>query len=72
MPDLLNILKASVIGLLAIVVGLFLYNRLDQVPRTVLVLYPVVLTALLGMPRLLYRAWKDYQQTGTTRPSCVC
>ena len=64
-PDLLNILKASVIGLLAIVVGLFLYNRLDQVPRTVLVLYPVVLTALLGMPRLLYRAWKDYQQTGT-------
>ena len=66
-PDLLNILKASVIGLLAIVVGLFLYNRLDQVPRTVLVLYPVVLTALLGMPRLLYRAWKDYQQTGTDK-----
>src|SRR5512144_485300 len=56
-PDLLNILKASVFGLLAIVIGLFLYNRLYQVPRTVLVLYPVVLTALLGMPRLLYRAW---------------
>ena len=61
-PDLLNILKSSLFGLLAIVVGLFLYNRLDQVPRTVLVLYPVVLTALLGMPRLLYRAWKDYRQ----------
>ena len=66
-PDLLNILKASVFGLLAIVVGLFLYNRLDQVPRTVLVLYPIVLTALLGMPRLLYRAWKDYRQTGTDK-----
>jgi hypothetical protein len=31
-PDLLNILKASVFGLLALVAGLFLYNRLDQVP----------------------------------------
>jgi len=61
-PDLFNILKASLIGLLGIVLGLFLYNRLGQVPRTVLVLYPVVLTALLGMPRLLYRSWKDNQR----------
>lgn len=59
-PDLVNILKASLFGLLAIVLCLFLYNRLSTVPRTVLVLYPVVLTALLGMPRLLYRSWKDY------------
>src|SRR5690606_34058894 len=36
-------------------------NRMDQVSRTVLLLYPFVLTALLGMPRLLYRVWKDYQ-----------
>ena len=60
LPDLLNILKASLAGLLAIVLALFLYNRLDQVPRSVLVLYPIVLTALLGMPRLLYRTWKDH------------
>ncbi|MEO6137347.1 MAG: nucleoside-diphosphate sugar epimerase/dehydratase [Luteimonas sp.] len=66
-PDLLNILKACVFGLLAIVIGLFLYNRLDQIPRTVLVLYPIALTALLGMPRLLYRAWKDHQQIGTQK-----
>ncbi|MCD9026978.1 polysaccharide biosynthesis protein [Luteimonas sp. BDR2-5] len=65
-PDLLNILKAAVLGLLAIVLVLFLYNRLDQVPRSVLVLYPLMLTALLGMPRLLYRTWKDH---GTTRTS---
>ncbi len=60
-PDLINILKACVFGLLAILAALFLYNRLNLVPRTVLVLYPVVLTALLGMPRLLYRSWKDYR-----------
>ena len=61
-PDLINILKACLFGLLAIVIGLFLYNRLNLVPRTVLMLYPVVLTALLGMPRLLYRSWKDHRR----------
>jgi FlaA1/EpsC-like NDP-sugar epimerase len=60
-PDLINILKACLFGLVAISVALFLYNRMDQVSRTVLLLYPFVLTALLGMPRLLYRMWKDQQ-----------
>lgn len=58
-PDLANLLKAALVGLLCIVIGLFLYNRLQGVPRAVLVLYPLALLALLGMPRLLYRAWKD-------------
>lgn len=62
-PDLINILKACLAGLVAIFVGLFLYNRMDQVSRTVLLLYPFVLTALLGMPRLLYRVWKDHQRS---------
>ena len=60
-PDLLNILKASIVGVLAIMLVLFSYQRmLDGVPRTVLLLYPLLLTAMLGMPRLLYRAWKDH------------
>ncbi len=59
LPDLINIVKASVLGLLAVALGLFLINRLDMVPRSTLVLYPVVLVVLLGGPRLLYRAWKD-------------
>jgi len=59
-PDLVNIIKASVFGFLAILpVLFFMFDRADQVPRTVMLLYPVVLSALLGMPRLLYRAWKD-------------
>ncbi|HVR80572.1 MAG TPA: nucleoside-diphosphate sugar epimerase/dehydratase [Luteimonas sp.] len=66
-PDLLNILKAGVFGLVAILLSLFLYNRVNQVPRTVLVLYPIVLTALLGMPRLLYRSWKDHGLTRTDK-----
>lgn len=59
LPDLTNLLKAALLGLLGIMIGLFLYNRLDGVPRGVLVMYPIVLVALLGAPRLLYRAWKD-------------
>lgn len=64
-PDLINIFKACLFGLVAVVLALFLYNRLDFVPRSVLVLYPVVLTALLGMPRLLYRSWKDHSLNRT-------
>ena len=58
-PDLLNIFKASVLGLLAVVAGLFFYSRLDLVSRAALLLYPFVLTMLLGAPRLIFRAWKD-------------
>ena len=58
-PDLVNIFKASILGLLAAVVGLFFYSRLDLVSRAALLLYPFVLTLLLGIPRLLFRAWKD-------------
>lgn len=58
-PDLWNIFKACALGLFAIVLGLFLYNRLNLVSRTVLLMYPFVLMGMLGAPRLLYRAWKD-------------
>lgn len=68
LPDLVNILKAAMVGLLAIMLVLFVFNRrLDQVPRSVLLLYPLLLTALLGMPRLVYRAWKDHQIARTDK-----
>ncbi|PJK08229.1 polysaccharide biosynthesis protein [Lysobacteraceae bacterium NML120232] len=58
-PDLTNLVKASALGLAAIVAALFLYKRLEGVPRTVLAMYPFALVMLLGMPRWLYRIWKD-------------
>ncbi len=61
MPDLWNILKATTLGWLAIIVGLFFYNRFGNVPRAVLGLYPIILAGMLVMPRLAYRAWKDSQ-----------
>ena len=59
MPDIWNIFRACLLGAFAVAITLFLYNRLVSVPRTVLVVYPLVLAVLLGVPRLLYRYWKD-------------
>ncbi|MBS0431779.1 MAG: polysaccharide biosynthesis protein [Proteobacteria bacterium] len=59
LPDLWNILRASVVGALAIGLALFLYNRLQGIPRSVLLIYPLLLCVLLGLPRLAYRYWKD-------------
>lgn len=66
-PDLINIFKASLLGLVAVAVAFVFYNRLGQVPRSVLVLYPIALTALLGMPRLVYRSWKDQSLNRTNK-----
>ena len=59
LPDLVNIVRAAVIGTLAIGLCLFLYDRLLGVPRSVFVLYPGLLAVSLGGPRLAYRYWKD-------------
>ncbi len=59
LPDLWNIARAGVFGALAISLALFLFSRLEGVPRSVLVLYPLALLVFLGAPRLMYRFWKD-------------
>ncbi len=58
-PDLMNLLKSAVVGALAIAAFYFLWNRLEGIPRSVLVLYPVFLILLWGGPRIAYRVWKD-------------
>ena len=60
LPDLWNIFRASAIGALSITLILFMGLRLEGVPRSILVLYPILLIFLLGGPRLTYRMWKDH------------
>ncbi|MBL0163950.1 MAG: polysaccharide biosynthesis protein [Xanthomonadales bacterium] len=71
LPDLWNIGRAAILGALAISVTLFLYNRLATVPRTVLLLYPVSLAVLLGLPRLAFRYWKDSRLDFLSRSPAV-
>jgi len=60
LPDLVTILRATIFGTLAVVLVLVLFNRLELIPRTSLLLYPFLLVFLLGMPRLLYRLWHEH------------
>jgi len=58
-PDLIRILRAVGLGILLTFVALFVWQRLEAVPRSVLVLYPFLLIIGLAGPRLLYRWLKE-------------
>ena len=58
-PDLVRILQAALIGAAITFLILFIWQRLENVPRSVIVLYPVLLIAGLAIPRLFYRWLKD-------------
>ncbi len=60
-PDLLRILKAVIVGALAILGALFAIYRLDDIPRSVLILYGLLLVLAVSGPRFIYRWLKDYQ-----------
>ena len=59
-PDLLRIAKAVIAGIIIIAVGAFFYNRLQDVPRSVIPLYTILLFLMLSGSRMFYRLWKDY------------
>lgn len=59
MSDLWNIFRAAMIGVLCITLVLFISTRLEGIPRSIFVLYPIFLIFFLGTPRLAYRYWKD-------------
>lgn len=58
-PDLMNLLKSALVGTLAIAGLFFLMNRLSGMPRSVIVMYPILLVFFWGVPRISYRLWKD-------------
>jgi FlaA1/EpsC-like NDP-sugar epimerase len=59
LPDLSNIARAVSLIVLAFLPAMFLVTRLEALPRSTLVIDWFVLVALLGMPRLAYRLFKD-------------
>ncbi|MCW5699626.1 MAG: polysaccharide biosynthesis protein [Rhodospirillales bacterium] len=59
LPDLLAILRAATITIGLFLLVLFLWTRLEPMPRSVPFINWLVLTALLGGPRFLYRTSKD-------------
>lgn len=61
MPDLARIAKAVVFGTAVAGVAIFLFTRMEGIPRSVLPIYGLLLLALLGGPRFLYRWAKDHK-----------
>ena len=59
LQDLWNIIRSAVLGAVFVTIALFFVNRLTDIPRSILILYPVFLLLLLGAPRLSYRIFKD-------------
>jgi len=63
LPDLKRIILAVTAGALAVPAILFMLQLV--VPRSVLVMSPLLLVMIMGGSRLVYRAWKEYRFGGT-------
>ena len=59
MPDLVRVIKVSAAGVLLSSLSLFIINRLDAIPRSVPLLYGLLLIMLLGGSRFVFRWFKD-------------
>ncbi|MBM3571155.1 MAG: polysaccharide biosynthesis protein, partial [Alphaproteobacteria bacterium] len=57
--DVAQIFKAAALANLLFLVALFLLTRLEQFPRSTVIINTFVLTALLAGPRLIYRIVKE-------------
>ena len=64
LPDLRRILLAVLAGAAAVPLGLFLLQILAGVPRSVLVLDPILLLFMMSGSRLIYRLWKERRLYG--------
>jgi len=59
LPDLFNIAKAATLTVLIFLPVMFIFTRLETLPRSTMFINWMVLIALLGGPRLGYRLFKD-------------
>ncbi|MAE21970.1 MAG: hypothetical protein CMK92_06015, partial [Pseudomonas sp.] len=60
--DLLKIIQASSAGIGFSTIGIFVINRLENFPRSVLLINWFLLICLLGGGRFFYRLWKESKQ----------
>ncbi len=74
LPDLKRILKAVGVSAVATALVLVLFRIEVVVPRSVLILDPILLVLIMGGSRFAYRAWKDHRLSGLlaeTRPVLI-
>lgn len=66
LPDLKRVLRAVGFSTVGLLVFFALYSRYDQqgVPRSLLVLYPMLMMLYMGGGRAAYRMWKEHHLYG--------
>lgn len=64
LPDLLRIIKAVIVSALVVMIGVVLLQPVPTVPRSVLLITPVITLLLMGGARALYRAFKEFKLYG--------
>jgi FlaA1/EpsC-like NDP-sugar epimerase len=62
LPDLQRIVLAVLLGGLAIVLVVYFF-KVEHVPRSLVLLYPMLLGGIMGGSRIAYRAWKEGRLT---------
>jgi FlaA1/EpsC-like NDP-sugar epimerase len=67
LPDLQRIVTAAGIGALAVPFAIALLQLPHVVPRSVYIMAPILLAAMMGGSRLAYRAWKERRLLGVVR-----
>ncbi|ODU13888.1 MAG: multidrug MFS transporter [Thiobacillus sp. SCN 64-35] len=68
LPDLKRIVYAVGLAALLVPVALVLFRVGAVVPRSILILDPLLLVMAMGGSRLAYRAWKEHRLAGMLRP----
>ena len=68
LPDLKRIVLAVGLAALLIPLVLILFRVSAVVPRSVLILDPLLLVMLMGGSRLAYRAWREHRLASVLRP----
>ena len=66
-PDLFRIARAVAVSTLLLAMVLLIARPFPSVPRSVLLLQPVLVLLLMGGARMLYRAWNEHRLYGSLR-----
>lgn len=61
LPDLWRLLRAVTVGALTVSAALFLYSRFQGVPRSAIVLYPILLFIGVSTSRVAYRMFRTHR-----------
>ena len=65
-PDLKRIIKAVIVSAIMVAAFLLMIHPIAVVPRSVLILDPLLLILLMGGSRFAYRAWKEHHLYGAS------